>query len=390
LNGKGCNQSGSYSFQISERLTTPFRLQFKEVGVHLEMATAANFLTIADSVRAVGDVMTTYALASDSTAWPNVNMPSSQFDHHVAHVRSPSSINALWTSPIVTDLGSWAHAQKKLDRGMYPMSHATFEYSEAKTKVLVKGRTAAPIHQMYPSPYNIVPGMNISMLNFDMLSEPGMNETFTVAGARNQTQLSNLTSLTILRDTYPGSLTQEEPLSILVHPIYSNFDNGTVVGYVQSIVQWKHILSEVLEDSEAAYAVVSAKCHDIESFFTIKVTGPTAEFQGTGDTRKAKFDKHVKTVSISLGTPDEGYGSEGDASCKYTMLLYPTEELSASYDSKRPQLYTTIIGAVFFIMAATFFSYDRYVHLRVWVVSIFWFNVLNLCYISKLQLREAP
>jgi hypothetical protein len=353
------------------------------------MATTANFLTVADSVRAVGDVMTTYALASDSTAWPYVNMPSSQFEHHVAHVRSPSSINALWISPIVTDLGLWAHSQKKLDRGMYPMSYAAFDYSETKTKVLVTGRTAAPIHQMYPSPYHVVPGMNITMLNYDMLSEPGMNETFTAAGETNQTQFSNFTNLTILRDAYPDQLAPEEPLSILVHPIYSNFDNGTVVAYVQSVVQWTHILSEVLDESEAAYAVVSAKCHDIESLFTIKVTGPKAEFTGWGDKRQSKFDKHLKTVNISLGTAGEGYESEVDASCKYTMLLYPTEELSAFYDSKRPQLYTTIIGAVFFIMAATFFSYDRYVHLGVWIVSIFWFNVLNML-ISKLKLREAP
>jgi hypothetical protein len=328
----------------------------------------------------MGDVMTTYGLASDSAAWPYVNMPSSQFEHHAAHVRSPSSINALWTSPIVTDLGLWAHTQKKLDRGMYPMSHATFEYSEDKKKVLVKGRTAAPIHQLYASPYSLVPSMNITMLNFDMLSEPGMNETFTVAGQRNLTQFSDLVNLTILRDAYPVQLTQEEPISILVHPIYSNFDNGTVVGYVQSVVQWTHVLSGVLEASEASYAVVTAKCNDVESSFTIKVTGPETEFMGIGDNRKSKFDKHVKTVMVSLGTAEEGYESEVDGSCKYTMLLYPTEELSASFDSKRPQLYTTIIGAVFFIMAATFFSYDRYVQLNVRIASIFWFMVLSLYY----------
>jgi hypothetical protein len=53
-----------------------------------------------------------------------------------------------------------------------------------------------------------------------------------------------------------------------------------------------------------------------------------------------------------------------DGVCMYSITIYPTAELIASFKSMKPALYTGIIGCIFFVMALTFFIFNRYIQRR--------------------------
>jgi hypothetical protein len=50
--------------------------------------------------------------------------------------------------------------------------------------------------------------------------------------------------------------------------------------------------------------------------------------------------------------------------CLYDIYIYPTAELIDSFKTGKPTVYTTAVGLVFFLMAGTFFMFNRYIQIR--------------------------
>jgi hypothetical protein len=82
-------------------------------------------------------------------------------------------------------------------------------------------------------------------------------------------------------------------------------------------------------------------------------------------------DLHDTTVNSAAMTAHLGpynatrYQALLDAGvCMYDIAIYPTSDLIASYKSMRPTLFTCIIGCIFFIMALTFYMFNRYIQRR--------------------------
>jgi hypothetical protein len=173
-----------------------------------------------------------------------------------------------------------------------------------------------------------------------------------------------LIALDIVRDAYPNVYTPDEPLSLVIQPVFKAFDNETIVSYVQTVVEWKYIFANVVADDKSLFCFVENTCGQN---FTIKVNGPNTSYEGPGDLHPRQYDSHaVKTTLYLTDNVDDEVDILANAgACIYTVTLYPTQELRRTFESSKPQVYTAIIGVVFFLMTATFFSYDRYDLFRV-------------------------
>lgn len=323
--------------------------------MRIQEAMTGRIFSFGSSTEALSDTLTTYALATTIASivpWPYVTLPSDQFEQLVTHVHTLSAWPTVWTSPLVENVPRWeAYSVKKVPDD-YPRSEFIFSYGEDGKAPVNGNRTFAPIHQISHNLIN--PETNESLINYDIFTEPGLKPTFDFVQAAKHSQLSGFINLTIAREAVMDLLA-DEPLSLMVQPVFHSFENKTVSAFVQSIVQWSFVFANILEENEGAYCIVKPDCG--EESITIKITGNSSVYLGMGDQRLEAFDKHADEVALLISENPLSVGGEG--SCQYTVTIYPSEELHAAYDSSKAQIYTAIIGAVFFLMAATFFSYDR-------------------------------
>lgn len=322
----------------------------------------------------MGDIMTSYASASStsvvSDAWPFVTLPAAEFHRHGQHVHTLTNAHAVWTSPVVTNATGWeTYALNLVRDDDIPTSSKIFAYGEVKQSDdggFVMGKQPvigqgpyAPIHQIHPFPPPLITSIQESQANYDMRSEPGMNATYASVDVLSSSVLSGLLSMDLFRDAYPESFDKVEPLSLLLQPVFRSFEDATVVAYVQSIVEWEYVFSNILVKDQSVFCVVENTCNQS---FTFKIDAGNATFEGMGDSHAMQYDKHcvTNTIAVNESKEENAAAVETDA-CVYTLTVCPTAELRHSYDSNQPLVFTIVIGAVFFLMTATFFAYDRYV-----------------------------
>lgn len=324
--------------------------------------------TSVESLEALGDIMTSYALAA-GVAWPYVTLPSAEFYRHGDHVHTLSGIDAVWSSPVITDVAGWeTYAALNVSAGGdVPMSSTIFAYGvvvqqenngTALGKLPVVGPAPhTPIHQIHSSSTSkknsSVEGY---MENYDMRTEPELRGAYAIVEAYNRTALSGLVTLNLVRDTFPETLDKNEPLSLLLQPIFSSFEDMTIVSYVQTVLEWEFLLSDILQEKQSVFCFVENTCD--QKGFTFKIVAGSTYFQGMGDAHDKQYDKYGKSTAIILFPIDE-YSAAADA-CIYTLNVYPTQDYRRSFESKKPQIYTSGIAMVFLLMGITFFFYDRY------------------------------
>jgi hypothetical protein len=348
--------------------------QYEEIAILVTTTARFQILTLTESLKSMGDIMTTYALVSSSIGafpvWPYVTLPTLDFVRHGEHVHTLTYTGALWASPVATNRTGWEEYALKVNASEgVPMNSKIFAYGEvlqseldgfAMGKVAVEGQGPyIPIHQIYPSPPPFIPSVQGSMANYDMGSEPGLNTTYGSVGTLQHSVLSGLLEMNLFRDAYPATLDKTEPLSLLVQPVFRSFDDMTVVSYVQSIFEWEYLFSDILIEGQTVYCVVVNTCGQN---FTYKIDGSQAVFEGMGDAHAKQYNELVVNTTISPYKSNEE--AEAAGACVYTLSVYPSAELRESYSSNKPTIYTAVIGLVFFLMAATFFAYDSYVKRR--------------------------
>jgi hypothetical protein len=200
---------------------------------------------LAVSTEAVGHTIGVYGMkkasASGVTAWPYVTVPSQIFHNLMKLGRSISFSKAVWTVTLVNNVTGWEdYTQRNNDNNNNKQNNTTskvpitsntiFEYgvndTTGKLPISVSG-PYSPIHQLYPFPPPILPSIHTSMINLDTSSsEVGTRKAMRTVLAYQHSVLSGLLPLTWLREAYPESLDDNEPLCLYLEPVHNENDDN--------------------------------------------------------------------------------------------------------------------------------------------------------------------
>lgn len=352
---------------LSRQEVDEFRDSFQEAAATIADRTQFGFEALTESMEAVADLLTAYAVGESSvpgtSAWPFVTMDRIGFEKHASHVQCLASTDIVVLTPIVTSFthGLWElYTRDSTVYGDVPFSTEIFGHNgTAKIPVDPVG-PYTPVHQIHPGPPMLLESLQTSMVNLDMYSED-LESTYNATNVLSGAALSGLRNLTLFRESFEG-FDIEEPLTVLVAPIFRSLKDSFVEAYLHTVLEWQYLFSDVYRGTRftEASAVVESPC--IESFTYLIHTNDTAVFLGFGDLHEEQYNGQEKIFSLSPhNSPDR---AEAAGACAYTVTLYPTLAMREKYKSGNSTVYTIVIGAVFFWMALTFLLYDNFVKRR--------------------------
>jgi Adenylate and Guanylate cyclase catalytic domain len=147
-----------------------------------------------------------------------------------------------------------------------------------------------------------------------------------------------------------------------------NPNQHTTVGLIAASFYWRGMLRDLLpEGSNGIQIVFSNPCC---SSFTYQIQGPSPMYLGVGDHHSAKYDSmgsHVKLHDLgTFAMRSSVYsGAPLDTEfCPYTLNVYPSDEMRASFISHNPILFTMIGVLIFAFTSLVFYLYDVKVQRR--------------------------
>jgi hypothetical protein len=340
---------------------SPLFFQFNLQSESILSYSNFEFKSLSNSLESLSDSITLKGLQNTSTEWPYISLPFFEFDTRTEHVTSLSRYDFVCTTPIVEDVAAWNvfneavfHASNK------PFNPYMFKYDE-DGKLPANGTGPfLPIHHVYTeAPLNSDINISINVNNYEASSDPGFAKVTTVISNVQHAAISGLLSLTYFRDSYPEIFDATEPMSMFVKPIFSTLEEGTseIVGYVQSLIEWKYFLSGFNANGAGnIVCVVENSCGDLFSFI---LSEKSIQYVSDEDAHVHKFDD-IKATSV-IGVDDVPNGDVEKAKsagvCIYTLTIYPTIEFRKEFNSNAV-LYTVVIGVTMIIMVGAFFAYD--------------------------------
>ena len=160
------------------------------------------------------------------------------------------------------------------------------------------------------------------------------------------------------------------PESLLVHPIYENFDTtgdlaGDVVGTIIAVMPWGTYLTNLLHDDDGeVVCVVRDTCGDV---FTYVIDGPQATYWGEGDLHDTRYDNYEYVVAFGVSNEKKYvYEDKDDATahCIFSLHVFPTVVLESSFQTSNPIIYTTVVILIFAFTTLVFLLYDCSVQRR--------------------------
>jgi hypothetical protein len=349
---------------------------------------------LADSTEAVGHTIGVYGMKKASAlgvaAWPYVTVPSQLFHDLMKHVRSISFSKAVWTVTLVNNVTGWEdYMQRNNDNNNNNPNNNTSKVPNTSTTIYSYGANDTmgklpisgsgpytPVHQLYPFPPPILPSIHTSMINLDTSSsEVGIRKAMTTVQAYQNSVLSGLLPLTWLREAYPGSLDDTEPLSLFLEPVHKEEDDNaaiyqepvdheggddeTTVAYVQSLVEWQYLFSTIPVAGVLCY--VENTCGDSFRYILNGPPNHATLVRGTDASHRTIQDISLSSVIGLEDSSDAGIDMARQAGvCVYTLTIYPTVEFRNSFNI-HAGAYTAVVGISMFLMVGAFFVYDRYV-----------------------------
>eukprot|EP00980_Cylindrotheca_fusiformis_P020946 scaffold7970_cov118-Cylindrotheca_fusiformis.AAC.2 len=206
-----------------------------------------------------------------------------------------------------------------------------------------------------------------AMQNGAML--PGFDaELFPEIAAQLQITRSTLRhsiSFTQLFDEFGGIIVDSQ----IMQPIV---EAGKLVGVILLKLPWLEFFQNLhIDGLSDTIAVLRSSCnigfgvfYDIGSELSYLIDSSGAVFLGQLDAHNRKYDDLVVSqvlVDIDLGLAEV---PEGVCVPTLTLDLYPTEELEASFQTSKPQLYTAVVVAIFAFTSFVFLLYDYFVGRR--------------------------
>jgi hypothetical protein len=191
-----------------------------------------------------------------------------------------------------------------------------------------------------------------NLLSNEILS--GLYETMI---ATNKSVLSTSTeigdSFDFLFDPEEKTLKQN-PHGFVMEPVYSAFEESPeLVGFLIGVTVFGHLLDQLLPTGvNGIVCVFKDKCGNS---ITYELNGPSSTYRGAGDLHDPTFDKYERS------TPMEVYETAFDGRCAHDLFIYPSGSFEATYMTKDPTRYTSIVAVAFFVTAMLIILYDRWV-----------------------------
>jgi Adenylate and Guanylate cyclase catalytic domain len=174
---------------------------------------------------------------------------------------------------------------------------------------------------------------------------------------------------------YVGPSTESlgDLITDLYFPIFHpSSDSPKIVGAVHLYFWWKDMLTvSVPAISDKLMLVVTNTCGQSSSFSIDPVTSELS-LLGATDLHDPRFDKWGRTAGIEdfnelVGMATNGLPVETPSNepyCSYRFDVYPTAALEATYLTKSPIIYATLIGFAFFFTSLLFLAFDFFVQRR--------------------------
>jgi hypothetical protein len=232
-----------------------------------------------------------------------------------------------------------------------------------------------PLWQMSPAPSDPSP------INFDMMSDLVFQRMINTVKANDAPVLSQEMSSTVSYFGTSGN-TSGHPTSILVEPVWSNFEGiaespTQMVASAVAEVGWESFFGlDFYEDVPFVYLVIDNGC---SAPFTYTVDRTNITFLGYGDWHDPEFDSYLVTYPFAPFLTVDSGPTAGDANDKssnntedlsaacqhYWLHVYPSSEFYDEYtDTDRAGAITGIVVSVFAAASMIFCCYDCAVHVR--------------------------
>lgn len=316
---------------------------------------------LAESLEAMSDSITSHGLQSANTmgesAWPYVSLPLDAFEAHTEHVMSFSRNKLVYTTPIVNEIGDW-NAFNAAIYGASNLSFSPYLFIQGTNGKQPANGTGhfLPVHQVHTEE-DLLLTSNSSLNNYDTSFEPGIAITVAAVSNVRRSVLSGLLSVHFIRDSFPLILDASEPLSIVVEPIFSTFqEKSEIVGYVQSLFQWKFFFSKFSTDGVSIICVVDNTCGDQITFILNK---QSIEYVSYENARVFMFDGVSASAVIGADdVPNINSTTESETGiCIYTLTIYPTIEFRQTFNANAV-LCTVVVGLAMLSMVGAFFAFD--------------------------------
>jgi len=213
----------------------------------------------------------------------------------------------------------------------------------------------APAWQYGP---NVVDG---SLVNANLFSHPVFKNALENALHFSTEEFSEIEDLSaVLGFTANTIENKDEPRSLIVQPVYQDFEEGSsIVGFLIAVEAWTQIFADTLPKGVNGYLVyVKGSCGSENSYF---IDGPRATFAGHGDWHNGKHDNFgISHTLDSFATQATRSSDE----CKYTVTVYPSQTIEDEYYTSKPYVYSAVVLAMFLVTCSVFFMYDRFVQVR--------------------------
>ena len=314
-----------------------------------------------EALEAMSDLFATYALAvapsEDAPAWPYVTLPFDQFEDHAHHVTSFSYDGVVWIAPIVDDVTTWnTYCMEVMEGSDMPMSPQMFAFDNNGTRPVSGTGPFTPLHQVYPTPNVLSSINNGSIVNYNILSDPHVNQSTALVYDLDLLVLSRLLTIPLIRESYPEIFDETEPVSMLVEPIHMAFEETSeIVGYVQSIFKWTSFFSKFDGEGHSIICTIENTCGDL---FAFEIEEQVATLVDTEYSKTIRMNDVFASSVIGIDDDDISLDEAREAGiCVFTLTVFPSIEFRQSYDL-RAALFATVIGLTMFVMVASFFAYD--------------------------------
>jgi class 3 adenylate cyclase len=232
----------------------------------------------------------------------------------------------------------------------------------------------APVWQTSPPPFNPF------LINFNIATLTTVRDNLKAMGTLRDSIFSTVVDVSFLSDasysaedheayhalfvTSEGNETvAERPHTYLLTPVYERLGNKSsdVVGAFVSTVAFDRYLADLLPDRvRGIFAILKNTCGQEYSY---ELTGTQAVYLGEGDVHDRHFDSRKVVI------PFNAYSNQDRTAvvpghCEYEINLYPSANFANKYNTNEPVIFASSIAVTFFLMAFTFFVYDRFVHRR--------------------------
>jgi class 3 adenylate cyclase len=189
------------------------------------------------------------------------------------------------------------------------------------------------------------------------------------------------------------------PHTLVALPVFEicNDDSSRPRAILMAMIAWDRYLINLLpRGTSGITCVIRNTCNQSYSY---EINGQYSSYVGPGDYHDENFD-HTERV-IPFYVQEDPVTSMLPGHCLYSLHIYASSSLEASYHSIIPQTLAWIVAFTFCVMATAFYLYDRFVRQRndkvidtaarstAVVLSLFPLNVRDRLYNMNKQQKNA-